>query len=106
VEAIVILFADKKNGKGKIIKVKLMLFLFKVHVALLHSDFYKHSHYRHLNTTRKNIQLYCTPKHSTRYMWYSTVRNILINILYLKNTNKHDHFYIKNINYSDSVLPV
>ena len=31
---------------------------------------------------------------------------ILIGILYIKNTNKDDHFYIKNTNKTDSVLPV
>ena len=31
---------------------------------------------------------------------------ILISILYIKNANKDDHFYIKNTNYTDSVLPV
>ena len=30
----------------------------------------------------------------------------LIRILYIKNTYKDDHFYIKNTNQTDSVLPV
>ena len=29
---------------------------------------------------------------------------ILISILYIKDTNKDDHFYIKNANWTDSVL--
>ena len=31
---------------------------------------------------------------------------ILISILYIKNTNKDDHFCIKNNNWTDSVLPL
>ena len=46
--------------------------------------------------TNQNREYY---KVNDKYMYCSTYcSEILISILYIKNTNKDDHFYIKNTN--------